>query len=49
MGAIGDVEEFKAVYQLKQDIMAHYNDTIIGEDEFMLSMGTSQDFEQAII
>ena len=47
MGAVGDTEEFASVYNLKKKILSSYAD--LSEDEFMLSMGTSADFEQAVL
>ena len=43
MGAVGDTEEFTAMYELKKKVLSEYADLL--EDEFMLSMGTSGDFE----
>ena len=48
MGAIGNVEEFKAINKLKFDVLEKFGDKI-KEENFMLSMGTSQDYELAII
>lgn len=45
MGAIGDTEEFEAIQKLKSEAIEEFKDTIIPEDEFILSMGTSSDYE----
>ena len=44
MGMLCDVEGFRKMYKLKQDLV---NDEL-KEEDFILSMGTSQDFEMAI-
>ena len=48
MGEIGNVDEFKEIHELKVKMLEQFGD-IITDDEFMVSMGTSQDYEQAII
>ncbi len=48
MGAVGNVEEFREVYQLKNSIMNDFKD-LISDEDFIISMGTSNDYEQAII
>ena len=46
MGAIGNVDEYKAVIELKDSILEKFGDE--NADDFILSMGTSQDYELAI-
>ena len=48
MGEIGNVEEFQAVNKLKHDILDKFGDKI-KEENFLVSMGTSQDYELAIL
>ena len=44
MGMLSDGEGFRKMYKLKQEFI---NDEL-KEEDFILSMGTSQDFEMAI-
>ena len=48
MGEIGNVEEFQAVNKLKHDVLDKFGDKI-KEENFLVSMGTSQDYELAIL
>lgn len=48
MGEIGDLDEFKFGYSLKTKMLEQFKDHIT-EEEFMVSMGTSQDYEMAIL
>jgi PLP dependent protein len=45
MGEIGNVEEFRLVHQLKHKVIQEFG---LPDDDFILSMGTSQDYELAI-
>jgi len=45
MGEIGNVEEFRLVNALKLKVIEEFK---LSPDDFMLSMGTSQDYELAI-
>ena len=45
MGALNDVEGFKTMASLRESLL----DESLGREDFVLSMGTSADFEQAII
>ena len=47
MGEIGNVEEMQTLYHLKEIILKEFKDDIT-EEEFVLSMGTSQDYQKAI-
>lgn len=49
MGALGNVQEFRIMHQLKTDLLQSGQCAHLTEDEFILSMGTSQDYEPAII
>lgn len=44
MGAVGNVEEFREVYQLKNSILNDFKD-LISDEDFIISMGTSTDYE----
>ena len=44
MGMLNDIEGFKTVYKLKEELC----DDQLPEEEFVVSMGTSQDYEMAI-
>jgi uncharacterized pyridoxal phosphate-containing UPF0001 family protein len=46
MGKIGDIEGFRQMYQLKEKLIAKFG---IDPEQFILSMGTSADFEDAIV
>jgi len=46
MGEIGNVEEFRLVHDLKLKVMQEFN---LPNDELIISMGTSQDYELAIL
>jgi pyridoxal phosphate enzyme (YggS family) len=46
LGTIGSVEEFQLMCQIKDQICEKFS---LDKDEFLLSFGTSDDFEQAII
>ena len=46
MGAVGNEEEFKGVHELRNQMLAEFTD--LTADEFIVSMGTSQDYEAAI-
>lgn len=46
MGKLGDREGFKEMKRLKDELLG--GDCGIGEEEFVLSMGTSLDYEMAI-
>ena len=50
MGKVGDVEGFKQMRKLKEELLPKLLDEEYMKEgtEFELSMGTSQDFEQAI-
>jgi len=47
MGEIGNKQEFKSIQQLKDKMLVQFADTI-DEDQFIVSLGTSQDYEGAI-
>mmetsp|Transcript_17739 Transcript_17739/g.30036 ORF Transcript_17739/g.30036 Transcript_17739/m.30036 type:complete len:126 (-) Transcript_17739:87-464(-) len=47
MGEIGDVDEFRAMHTLKQEMLPSF-EGVLSEEDFVLSMGTSQDYELAI-
>ena len=44
MGAIGDLTEFRMVHDLKLKMLEEFTD-FTNHDDFVLSMGTSQDYE----
>ena len=44
MGMLNDIEGFSLMYKLKQELA----DENLKEEDFILSMGTSADFEIAI-
>ena len=48
MGAIGNVEEFQAINKLKSEVLNKFGEKI-KEEDFIVSMGTSQDYELAIL
>ena len=48
MGAVGNVQEFREIYQLKNSILEEFKD-LISDQDFIISMGTSLDYEQAIL
>ena len=47
MGQVGNVQEFKKINELKSRMLEHFKGAITEED-FVVSMGTSADFEAAI-
>lgn len=47
MGAVGNEDEFKGVHELRNQMLTEFTD--LTADEFMVSMGTSQDYEAAIL
>ena len=48
MGEIGNLDEFRHIYDLKLRILDEFP-SLITDEEFIVSMGTSEDYEQAII
>lgn len=46
MGKIGDIDGFRSVYQLKQKLIEEFK---LDPESLILSMGTSADFEEAIV
>ena len=44
MGAVGNELEFSTMYKLKEKLIADLGEEIVSADDFVLSMGTSQDF-----
>jgi uncharacterized pyridoxal phosphate-containing UPF0001 family protein len=48
MGKIGNVDEFKAAHDIKTKLICSLPETL-NLDNFVLSMGTSQDYEAAIL
>ena len=49
MGAIGNTKEFLAMHALKTSILSGSLPIDISEQDFVLSMGTSQDYEAAVV
>ena len=47
MGKLNDYEGFQAMYDLKQRMLSDYSE-YLKEEEFVLSIGTSKDWEQAM-
>ena len=45
MGRLHDIEGFQAMQQLREQIEKQYN---LDSENFILSMGTSMDFEEAV-
>ena len=45
MGNINDIEGFKMMYELKKKVIEEFK---FDESQFILSMGTSADFENAV-
>jgi PLP dependent protein len=45
LGDIGNEEQFKKMYEIKMKICENYN---VDKDKFVLSLGTSDDFSEAI-
>ena len=45
MGELNCLEEFRSAYQLKQEMLDLWPDI----EDFMVSMGTSTDYEAAIV
>ena len=46
IGKVDDIDGFHAMYELKQKILETFHTP---EEEFIMSIGTSQDYENAII
>jgi pyridoxal phosphate enzyme (YggS family) len=46
LGEIGNIEQFDKMYEIKMELCSKF---AVNPDEFILSLGTSDDFEEAII